>query len=64
MTDTDQWESAGDCKQCRKAKYCRKMCGANKRRLQAAVNSVLLRQPAIGAVYTEMMTNGRRNYYG
>lgn len=33
----EQWKSGGDCRVCRKNKYCKKPCSANKRLMNSIV---------------------------
>ena len=37
----DQWKTAGNCRFCRRACYCKKRCSANKRRTSEYVANVL-----------------------
>lgn len=52
---TEAWKDNGNCKDCRRAKYCRKPCTANKRRMQKILE--LSMRTAIGKV---MIQNGAR----
>ena len=37
----DQWKTAGNCKFCRRASYCKKRCSANKKRAGEYVANVM-----------------------
>lgn len=39
--ETDQWLLDGDCKKCRKMKYCSKSCKATKLAMQKEINRIL-----------------------
>ncbi len=41
LTNSEQWLSGGDCKLCRRSKYCSKACKANKEAAQRAIYSAV-----------------------
>lgn len=41
MYDPNQWEAEGNCKWCRRSKYCGSQCAANKRHAEAIVSSMV-----------------------
>ena len=47
---SDQWKEGGDCKNCRRQKYCRKMCSAKKRSIQEALGQYVKQKIAMGAL--------------
>lgn len=51
----EAWKDTGNCKQCRRAKYCHTQCTANKRRMRKILE--LSMRSAIGKV---MIQNGAR----
>ena len=44
MEKNNQWDLSGDCKNCRRAEYCKKACSARKKRndqdLRAYINAI------------------------
>lgn len=52
---TEAWKDTGNCKDCRRVKYCRKQCTANKKRERKIIE--LSMRSAIGKV---MLQNGAR----
>ena len=38
----ERWLSDGNCKKCRRKKYCKKPCTANKRRKESKLNSAVM----------------------
>lgn len=38
--ETEQWKLNGDCKKCRRAEHCRKMCKARKRAGERALKGI------------------------
>lgn len=52
---TEAWRDTGNCKDCRRVKYCRTQCTANKKRMHKIIE--LSMRSAIGKV---MLKNGAR----
>lgn len=53
---TEAWKDSGNCKECRRAKYCNKPCSANKKRLQK-----ILEISARAAIGKMMIRNGHKD---
>jgi len=50
----DSWKTNGDCKECRRKNYCRKVCTANKRWLNNLVSAKMAEDPVLGLVSNEI----------
>lgn len=67
MENTEQWNLNGDCKLCRRNKYCFKPCTRRKRRTQIAIESFVASKmdEVTGGAYSEIMSRSslpRRGY--
>ena len=51
-TNSEQWLSGGDCKLCRRLKYCSKACKANKEATQRNIYSAV--NKATGGIFAHM----------
>ena len=59
--DGDQWKSGGDCRVCRKQKYCHKPCSANKRLMDVVIHEAIRKTKAgqlMEAAKAEMRRQG------
>lgn len=57
----DQWKSGGDCRVCRKERYCRKPCSANKRLMNTIIHEAIRKTRAgqlMEAARAEMRSQG------
>lgn len=52
-TKSEQWLSGGDCKLCRRSKYCSKVCKANKEATQRDIYSAV--NKATGGIFAHML---------
>lgn len=52
-TNSEQWLSGGDCKLCRRSKYCSKACKANKEATQRDIYSAV--NKATGGIFAHML---------
>lgn len=58
---SDQWKTGGDCRECRRVKYCKKQCSANKRFEDALIRTVIARSKVgqmMAAVRGELAAQG------
>ena len=67
MENTEQWNLNGDCKLCRRNKYCSKPCTRRKRRTRMEIESFVASKmdEATGGAYSEIMIRSslpRRGY--
>lgn len=60
-TNSEQWLSGGDCKLCRRSKYCSKVCKANKEATQRNIYSAV--NKATGGILHICLRN-RQVYLG
>jgi radical SAM protein with 4Fe4S-binding SPASM domain len=51
--DNERWLSDGNCKLCRRSKYCSKACKANKEATQRDIYSAV--NKAIGGIFAHML---------
>ena len=59
--DSDQWKSGGDCRACRRQKYCRTKCSANKRLMNVVIHEAIRKTKAgqlMEAARAEMRRQG------
>lgn len=42
MKDADQWNLDGDCRICRRAKYCTKSCSKNRKLKENLANAIIM----------------------
>ena len=61
MEDNEQWKTDGNCKFCRRKKYCGAECTASKRRIKAEIYSLIAEKTGLRPVF-EMINN--LNYGG
>lgn len=59
-SDNDRWLTDGNCKMCRRNKYCSKLCSASKRRLQRNVHNAV--NKATGGMLDIMSERLARTY--
>lgn len=52
-TNSEQWLSGGDCKLCRRSKYCSKKCKASKQAIQIDIYSAV--NKATGGIFAHML---------
>lgn len=53
---SEEWKGTGNCRNCRRAAYCHKRCGANKRRIRTITELSLL-----GAAGKKQLQNAARH---
>lgn len=59
--DSEQWKSGGDCRACRRQKYCRTKCSANKRLMDVIIHEAIRKTKAgrlMEAARAEMRSQG------
>lgn len=52
-TNSEQWLSGGDCKLCRRSKYCSKECKASKQATQRDIYNMV--NEATGGIFAHML---------
>ena len=61
--DNEQWGLNGNCDKCRKQKYCKTRCRAQKVGIEEAVKAVLGSRTALGQLYKRVKEHGGSESY-
>lgn len=58
----EQWLEDGDCRVCRRAKYCHTPCKKNKQMLQRKIRNTILTQTGLGQVF-DILNKSHKNQF-
>ena len=48
--ESEQWTLDGDCRKCRRAKYCSKLCRISKIKFEQEIHDYILRKTGMGKI--------------
>lgn len=58
----EQWLEDGDCRKCRRAKYCHTPCERNKQMLQRSIRNAILTQTGLGQAFDMLNKSLNKQY--
>lgn len=58
----EQWLEDGNCKECRRAKYCHTPCKMNKQMLQRSIRNAILTQTGLGQAFDILNKSLNKQY--
>ena len=58
----EQWLEDGDCRECRRAKYCHTPCKKNKQMLQRSIRNAILTQTGLGRAFDMLNKSLNKQY--
>ena len=55
----EQWKSGGDCTKCRRRKYCKKTCAANRKFDRRIISAIVRKRTGIDAMESVLRNVGK-----
>lgn len=64
--NSDQWKNDGDCRKCRRVKYCHTKCRAHDRYNKRVIGQIIRERTALGVIEDQLaaLQDGELQYLG